>query len=106
MESRKNKTSISSKNLKKIYNPEVTTVYAYDVIDFARSKGYFNGKNEEFSFSDTYNPLDFGGVRFCEARVWSFFNRFNKEVGAKYLSYIQCETKERMPLYIKADRLL
>ena len=106
MESRKNKTSISSKNLKKIYNPEVTTVYAYDVIDFARSKGYFNGKNEEFSFSDTYNPLDFGGVRFCEARVWSFFNRFNKEIGAKYLSYIQCETKERMPLYIKADRLL
>ncbi len=104
-ESRKNKTSISSKNLKKIYNPEVTTIYAHDVITFAREKGYYNGTDEEFSFSDTYNPLDFGGIRFCDARVWSFFRKYDKSMD-KYLSYIEGKTKERMPLYIKPNRLL
>lgn len=104
-ESRKDKTTVSSKNLKKIFNPEVTTVYAEDVIKFAREKGYFDGKDEEFSFSDTYNPLDFGGVRFCEARVWSFFRTFNPDMD-KYLSYIQCKTKERMPLWIKPAKKL
>ena len=105
LESRKNKTTISSKNLKKIYNPEVTTVYAHDVISFAREKGYFNGTDAEFSFSDTYNPLDFSGVRACEARVWSFFRRHDRSMD-KYLSYILCETKERMPLWIKPERKL
>jgi dipeptidase len=105
LENRKNKTTISSKNLKKIYNPEVTTVYAHDVISFAREKGYFNGTDAEFSFSDTYNPLDFSGVRACEARVWSFFRRHNKSMD-KYLSYITCETKERMPLWILPERKL
>ncbi len=102
--SRKNRNSISSKNLDKIFEPNIDVVYAADVIDFARKKGYFNGKNEEFSFSDTYNPLDFGGIRWCEARVWSFFNAMNPEIGQKYLSYIDGKTKERMPLWIKSDR--
>ena len=105
LESRKDKTTISSKNLKKIYNPEVTTVYAHDVIKFAREKGYFNGKDTEFSFSDIYNPLDFSGVRACEARVWSFFRRHDKTMD-KYLSYIMCDTKERMPLWIQPERKL
>lgn len=100
LESRKDKSTISSKNLKKIYRPEVTTVYAHDVISFAREKGYYTGEDKDFSFSDTYNPLDFGGVRFCEARVWSFFRRCDPSM-ERYLSYILCKTKERMPLWIK-----
>ena len=105
LESRKDKTTISSKNIKKIYNPEVTTVYAHDVIKFAREKGYFNGTDAEFSFSDTYNPLDFSGVRACEARVWSFFRRHDKTMD-KYLSYIMCDNKERMPLWITPENKL
>ncbi len=105
LENRKDKTTISSKNLKKIYNPEVTTVYAHDVIKFAREKGYYNGTDAEFSFSDTYNPLDFSGVRACEARVWSFFRRHDRSMD-KYLSYIMCDTKERMPLWIKPEHKL
>ena len=105
LENRKDKTTISSKNLKKIYNPEVTTVYAHDVIKFAREKGYYNGTDAEFSFSDTYNPLDFSGVRACEARVWSFFRRHDKTMD-KYLSYIMCDTKERMPLWIQPEHKL
>ena len=81
-------------------------IYSPDVISFAREKGYFSGKNSEFSFSKAYNPLDFGGLRFCEARVWSFYNMFNKTVGEAYLPYIQAQSKEPMPLYIKADRKL
>ena len=78
-------------------------MYSTDVISFAREKGYFNGVNKDFSFADAYNPLDFGGLRYCEARVWSFYRRHNTEMD-KYLSYIKGETSEPMPLYIKPDK--
>jgi dipeptidase len=95
--------SITTKDLSKIYNPEVETVYAYDVFDVARSYGWFKGEDKDFSFSDTYAPLDFGGARFCEARVWSGFNAVNKEMG-KYLDYAMGENlSNRMPLWIKPD---
>lgn len=76
-----------------------------DVISFAREKGYFDGMNKDFSFADAYNPLDFGGLRYCEARVWSFYRRHNAGMD-KYLSYIKGETGEPMPLYVKPDRKL
>jgi dipeptidase len=95
--------SITSKELNKINNPEVETVYAYDVIDVARSYGWFNGTDAEFSFSDTYAPLDFSGARFCEARVWSGFNMVSSQMG-QYLDYAMGENlKNRMPLWIKPD---
>jgi len=98
--------SITSKELSKIYNPEVETVYAYDVIDIARSYGWFKGEDSDFSFSDTYAPLDFGGARFCEARVWSGFNMVNNQMG-KYLDYAMGENlSNRMPLWIKPDNKL
>ncbi|NMC39830.1 MAG: dipeptidase, partial [Bacteroidales bacterium] len=97
------KKSISSKDLKKIYNPEVETVYAADVIDVARSFGWFKGNDRDFSFSDVYAPIDFSGARYCEARVWSGFNKVNSEMG-KYLDYAMGENlKNRMPLWIKPD---
>ncbi|MBQ8520339.1 MAG: C69 family dipeptidase [Bacteroides sp.] len=76
-------------------------IYSPDVISFAREKGYFDGLNKDFSFADAYCPLDFGGLRACEARVWSFYNMFNKSVGEACLPYIQGKSKEPMPLYIK-----
>lgn len=81
-------------------NDPENCMYSPDVISFAREKGYFNGKDKDFSFSDTYNPLDFGGLYWCEARVWSFFRKVDPKMD-KYISYIKGETKERMPLYIK-----
>lgn len=80
-------------------------MYSKDVVSFAREKGYFTGKDEEFSFSDVYNPLDYSGLRICEARVWSFFRQVNPAM-EKYITYIKGETKERMPLWIKPDRKL
>lgn len=87
-------------------NPKQEVFNSPDVITFARSRGYFKGSDKEFSFSDTYAPLTFGGARFCEARVWAFFNRCNKDMG-KYLDYAKGENlKNRMPLYIKPDKKL
>lgn len=87
-------------------NDKDNCLYSPDVISFAREKGYFTGKNSDFSFADAYCPLDFSGLRFCEARVWSFYNMFSKTTGDAYLPYILGESKEPMPLYIKADSKL
>jgi dipeptidase len=100
------KKSITSKDISKIYNPEVETVYAYDVIEVARSFGWFKGADKDFSFSDTYAPLDFSAARFCEARVWSGFNKVNKQM-AEYVDYAMGENlNHRMPLWIKPDQKL
>ena len=80
-------------------------LYSPDVISFARDMGYFKGKDADFSFAKAYAPLDFGALRFCEARVWSFFNNVNKDMG-KYVTYAQGKTTDPMPLYIKPDRKL
>lgn len=85
-------------------NDKENCLYAPDVISFAREKGYFDGLNKDFSFADAYCPLDFGGIRFCDARVWSYFNRFSKATGDAYLPYIQGKSQEAMPLYVKPDR--
>jgi dipeptidase len=87
-------------------NDKDNCLYSPDVISFAREKGYFNGMNKDFSFADAYCPLNFGGVRYCEARVWSFYNQFSKAVGDKYLPYIQGESNDPMPLYLKVDKKL
>jgi dipeptidase len=78
-------------------------LYAKDVVIFARTKGYFTDKDENFSFSDIYNPLDYEGLRFCEARVWAFFRKMNPAM-ENFFSYIDAETSERMPLYIKPSK--
>jgi dipeptidase len=92
-------------------NDPQNCIYSADVISFARSKGWFDGKDEEFSFSDTYAPVTFGGARFCDARVWAMFNRCSNEMG-KYEAYAMGHIEHgkygyatnRMPLYIKANR--
>ena len=82
------------------YDDKNVCLYSEDVIAFAREKGYFKGKNKDFSFSDTYAPLDYVALRACEARVWAFFRKFDPTI-EKYISYIKGETAERMPLWIK-----
>lgn len=86
-------------------NDPENVLFSKDVISFAREMGYFSGKDKDFNFSDAYAPLDFGAVRFCDARVWSFFRRVNKDMD-KYLPYIEGKSLERMPLYIKPDKKL
>ena len=82
-------------------------MYAKDVVKFAREKGFFTGKKDsDFSFRDAFNPLDFGGIRYCDARAWAFFNKHVDGMD-KYLPYINGEDMTlEMPLYLKPKHLL
>ena len=86
-------------------NDPENCLYSPDVITFARDKGYFSGEDADFSFAQAYAPIDFGAMRFCEARVWSFFNKVNSDMG-KYVTYAQGKSTDPMPLYIKPDSKL
>lgn len=87
-------------------DPKQVVFHSADVITFAKQKGYYTGKDQDFSFSDVYAPLDFGGARFCEARVYSGFNKVNSEMG-QYLDYAMGkDLKNRMPLWVKVDKKL
>ena len=114
------KTSITDKEMDKIFNPEVSTVYSSDVISFARDMGWYKGKDKDFSFSDTYAPVDFGAARFCEIRVWTMFNDVKKGMD-QYWDYAKGDIEHgkrlangdknvdhyatnRMPLWIKPDK--
>ncbi len=100
-------------------NDPENCMYAPDVITFAREKGYFSGKDEEFSFCDAYAPLDFSGMRACEARAWAAFNilcdgkfTFEDEQGNivtkdayDYIDYAMGYDKtKRFPLFVKPGR--
>jgi len=88
-------------------NDPENCIYSPDVIAFARENGLYKGSDKDFSFSDTYAPLSFGGMRGCEARVWAAFNILGGGfIGDKpytdYLDYAMGHNaKNRMPLYIK-----
>src|SRR6056297_1302892 len=96
--------SIQFSNIDKIFNEEITTVYADDVISFAKENGFYEGKDENFSFSDTYAPMTFGGARFCEVRVWSFFKDVHDNMD-QYKEYAKGhDLDNRMPLWIKPNK--
>lgn len=87
-------------------NDKKNCLYAKDVISFAREKGYFKGNDKDFSFAAAYAPLDFGGLRFCEARVWSMFNRAAPSLKLPS-EYIKGDPKAKpLPLWIKPDKKL
>lgn len=88
----------------KLYDPKVTTIYAHDVVSFAKEKGFYKGKDKDFSFSDTYAPLDFGAARFCEARVWSMFRKVAPGMD-KYLEHAKGhDLHTRLPLWVKPEK--
>lgn len=83
------------------------TLYSKDVISFARKKGYFSGKDEDFSFSRAYAIYDMGALRGCDARVWSYFNRFAPEGSMdKFLPWILRGEGDPMPLWIEPAKKL
>lgn len=83
-------------------DPE-NTLYSKNVISFAREKGYFDGPDEEFSFSDAYSPADYGARRFCDARVWSFYRRIapSQDFSADYVKGVAGSTP--LPLFVRPD---
>lgn len=86
-------------------DPE-NVLFSKDVISFAKEMGYYKGSDKKFSFADAYAPLDFGAMRFCDARVWSAFNMFSDGMD-KYIDYAMGHNPEnRMPLWVKPNRKL
>ncbi|MCP3100587.1 C69 family dipeptidase [Myxococcus sp. K15C18031901] len=87
-------------------NDPENTLFAPDVISFAREKGWFKGADKDFSFAEAYNPLDFGGQRFSEARVWSIFRRAapSQKLGVELVD--GSSPGKRLPLWVKPDKKL
>ena len=80
-------------------------MYSKNVIKYARKMGWFEGKDKDFSFRDAYAAPDFGGRRYCEARVWTFFNHFSDDM-QRYVAYAAGKdpNAESMPLWIVPNR--
>lgn len=86
------------------WNDPENCLYAKDVADVARKFGWFEGEDKDFSFSEAYAPADFGALRGCEARVWSFFRAVADDMD-KYEDYALGHNKEnRMPLWVKPSK--
>ena len=81
-------------------------LHSKNVISFAREKGYFDGPDEEFSFSDAYSPADYGALRFCEARVWAAFRRVapSLDLPSDYVRGVK--GAQPLPLWIRPDKKL
>lgn len=75
-------------------------LYSPDVIKFARQQGYFDGKDEDFSFSRAYAVYDGGALRGCDGRVWAFYNKFAPGMD-KYLPWVFRGEGEVLPLWVK-----
>lgn len=82
-------------------------LYSKNVIKYARQKGWFSGKDEDFSWKMAYAAPDFSGRRICDARVWSFFNHHIKGMD-RYLPWALGKDKnaEDMPLWVIPDKKL
>ena len=88
---------------------EGTCMYSADVISFAREMGWYEGADADFSFREAYGPMDFSKIRYCEARVWSFFrHHYDTEVIDSYLPFIEghMDICDELPLWIKPDKPL
>ncbi len=82
-------------------------LYSKNVIKFARKKGWFTGRDEEFSWKKAYAAPDFSGRRICDARAWSFFNMYKKGMD-RYIPWIMGIDKdaEDFPLWVVPDKKL
>ncbi len=87
-------------------NDPKNCLYAKDVIGFARQKGWYQGPDAEFSFSDAYAPASFGGIRFCDARVWRFFDRVAPSLKLPIDLVKGIEGAKPLPLWVKPDKPL
>ena len=87
-------------------NDPKTCVYSKDVISFARDNGFYKGDDAHFSFTDVYAPADFDALRFCEARVWSVFNRAAPSQKIPIDIAKGTPGAKPMPLFLKPDHKL
>ena len=78
-----------------------------NVVKYAKKMGWYDGKDEDFSWKMVYAFPDFSGRRICDARVWSFFNHHVKGMD-RYLPWALGidANAEDMPLWVVPDHKL
>lgn len=92
-----NEPRIRKVNLKDKQN----VMYSKDLIPFARKRGYFSGKDEDFSFADAFDKHTYSKRRSCDARVWSFLRRFaSPEEDKAWFEWVSGNSEEPMPMWI------
>ena len=100
---KKCKTSVTSKDFNKFMTDmNIDCIYADDVISFAKKNNLYVGKDEDFSFSDVYAPVDFSGARGCDMRVWAMFNKVTDGMDA-YFDYATGRDIKRAKPYVKGE---
>ncbi|MBQ9339948.1 MAG: C69 family dipeptidase [Paludibacteraceae bacterium] len=80
-------------------------LWSGDICRFGRQQGLLSSNDEEFSFADSYAPLDFTGAYACEGRVWAFLRKYDTTID-EYLPYVMHENNEHMPLFVRPSRKL
>lgn len=87
-------------------NDAKNALYVKDLIQFARDKGWFSGTDAEFSFRDAFIPPSFGDLRFCDARVWRFFDRVAPSLKLSIDLVKGGAGQPPLPLWVKPDQRL
>ncbi len=92
---------------KKEKKGQETVLWSKNVVSYARLMGWYNGKDQDFSYNAAYAKPDFSGRRICDARVWQFFNRYADGMD-RYIPWAEgCDANaEVMPLWVKPNCLL
>ena len=80
-------------------------LYSKNVVKYARTMGWYEGRDEDFSWKLVYAFPDFSGRRICDARVWSFFNHHVSGMD-RYLPWALGKDKnaEDMPLWVIPEK--
>lgn len=87
------------------YKDKENVRYSKDLVKFARKRGYFSGKDSDFSFADTFDGHDPASRRTCDARVWSYFRRFvSPDKSDEWFGWVSGKSDEPMPLYVIPEK--
>lgn len=95
-----NQSRIGKFNMKDKKN----VMYAKDVVSFARSKGWYQGKDADFSWKMAYAKPDFSGRRFCDARAWALLNHFYDMSPYLYWALGKDPNAKDMPLWVVPNK--
>ena len=92
---------------KKEKKGQETVLWSKNVVSYARLMGWYNGKDQDFSYNAAYAKPDFSGRRICDARVWQFFRRYADGMD-RYIPWAEGHdaNAEVMPLWVKPNKLL
>jgi len=85
------------------WNDRDNWMWSEDVVSFARARGWFGGRDRDFSFAGVYDPANPRSLLLCEGRVWSVYRRAAPSQHFSDEYWRSVEGAEPYPLLIKPD---